>query len=66
MLTIGISGKIGSGKSLLSSFFLEREDSYVVDCEKLASKLMEGDSEILKKIQKTFGEESVVNGMLNR
>ncbi|PLX19671.1 MAG: dephospho-CoA kinase, partial [Candidatus Muiribacterium halophilum] len=33
---------------------------------KLASKLMEGDSEILKKIQKTFGEESVVNGMLNR
>jgi len=66
MINIGISGKIGSGKSLISSFFLEREDSYVVDCDKIASKLIESDSDMLQKIQEAFGKEAVVEGKLHR
>lgn len=63
-LKIGITGGIGSGKSLVSDFI--KENGYTVLLSDLIAKdLMQNDDKIKKQIQKSFGEESYREGKLN-
>ncbi|MEI6091370.1 MAG: dephospho-CoA kinase [bacterium] len=57
MLVIGITGIIGSGKSLAVEYLAEK--GYVVyDMDSKAKELMAMDDNIKQKIRKAFGEES--------
>ncbi len=63
-LKIGITGGIGSGKSIVSDF-IENEGYTVLRSDHIAKDLMQKDEVIKKKIVKTFGEKSYSNGILN-
>lgn len=63
-LKIGITGGIGSGKSLVSDFI--KENGYTVLLSDLIAKdLMRNDDKIKKQITKSFGDQSYVEGKLN-
>lgn len=65
MLKIGLTGGIGSGKTLVSSVFKELGISvYNADTE--AKRLMEADSGIIRRIKSLLGPQSYQNGKLNR
>lgn len=63
---IGITGTIGSGKSVLSAYLLGW-DYMVIDADEVGRYLVEPGSELLNKIDETF-EEGVLaeDGSLNR
>jgi dephospho-CoA kinase len=65
MLKIGLTGGIGSGKSLVTEIF-HTLGIPVLDADKLARKIMEEDATIQTAIIKAFGEESYASGKLNR
>lgn len=65
MLKIGITGGIGSGKSTVSRIF-EVLGVPVYDADSRAKKLMETNAELQTKIKEYFGEQSYINGKLNR
>lgn len=64
-ILIGITGKIGSGKSLFSSFF-EKRGIPVYCSDKKAKILMNNNKIIQKNIIKHFGKNSYVNEEINK
>ena len=64
--TLGITGGIGSGKSLACQF-LSDLGAYVFEADKVARRLMEQSAGIREAIQLAFGPESYLSdGQLNR
>lgn len=63
-LVIGITGNIGSGKTIVSSL-IESEGYSVIRSDLLAKDLMFTDPKIKKQLIKNFGEETFSNGRLN-
>jgi dephospho-CoA kinase len=61
---IGITGGMGSGKSLVSDF-IEEKGFKVLRSDIIAKELIITDENLKKKVIKTFGTEAVVNGKLN-
>jgi dephospho-CoA kinase len=65
MLKIGLTGGIGSGKSIVAQIF-EVLGIPVFYADSEAKQIMETDSDLVSAITKTFGFESYVEGRLNR
>lgn len=66
MFKVGVTGGIGSGKSVVCRIF-ELLGVPVYDADARAKYLMTGDAELKKNIKKAFGEEAYLhNGELNR
>ncbi|MBX9780250.1 MAG: dephospho-CoA kinase [Chitinophagaceae bacterium] len=65
MRIIGLTGGIGSGKSVVAEIF-RKLDIPVLDADKLARSIMEHDEIVQKAVIKAFGEESYLDGELNR
>ena len=65
MITVGLTGGIGSGKSTIAKMFEELGVAvYYADDE--AKRLMNSSQQIREKLIKEFGKESYKNGNLNR
>ncbi len=62
---IAIIGGIGSGKSVISQI-LRVMGFPVYDCDAEAKRLMDNSQKIKSRIVDAFGEESLLNGQLNR
>jgi dephospho-CoA kinase len=65
MLKVGLTGGIGSGKSLVAGIF-NVLGVPVFDADRHAKGLMETDEELASSIKNLFGEESYFKGKLNR
>ncbi|MCW3112472.1 MAG: dephospho-CoA kinase [Segetibacter sp.] len=65
MLKIGLTGGIGSGKTAVAGIF-NVLGIPVFDADKQAKILMQSDQQLALSIQKAFGENSYVDGKLNR
>ena len=65
MIKIGLTGGIGSGKSTVAHIF-ETLGIPVYYADVASKRLMNEDDELKNKIKSVFGEESYVNGLLNR
>jgi len=65
ILTVGITGGIGAGKTTVCKIF-EEFGAKVIYADELAKELMENDESLKKKIKKIFGVESYIGGKLNR
>lgn len=66
MITVGITGGIGSGKSTFCSFW-EEEGVPVIYADVLARQIMTEDPDLADKIRSVFGEEAYLgDGSLNR
>lgn len=64
-MIVGLTGGIGSGKTTIAMMFHELGVSiYIADVE--AKKLMHTSEAIKKELMEAFGEETYVNGELNR
>ncbi|WP_088226448.1 dephospho-CoA kinase [Desulfosporosinus sp. FKB] len=60
MLTIGLTGGIGSGKSTVSQWF-ETQGVSIVDADKTVHRLLESDVNLISKLVETFGPEITGN-----
>jgi dephospho-CoA kinase len=65
MISVGITGGIGSGKTSVCRFF-KTLGIPVYYADERAKWLMEHDVDLKKKITDTFGSEAYINGILNR
>jgi len=65
MLRIGITGGIGSGKSTVSKIF-EVLGIPVYYADDASKRLMNEDEELKEKLRSTFGDETYVDGQLDR
>lgn len=65
MLKVGITGGIGSGKSLIAKIFSEL-GVVVYDADFYAKDLMQNNEKVTKKIKLVFGNEAYDNGKINR
>ncbi|MCY7421680.1 MAG: dephospho-CoA kinase, partial [Chitinophagaceae bacterium] len=65
MLKIGLTGGIGSGKTTVAQIF-EVLGVPVYYADDAAKKLMNEDENLKQQIIKHFGEESYINGILNK
>lgn len=65
-MIVGVTGGIGSGKSLVSNAFCELNSTTYYHADKEAKLLMNSCSEIKKKIRAVFGEHSYTEGQLNK
>ncbi len=65
MLKVGLSGGIGSGKSLVAKIFAELGVP-VYHADEAARSLMESDSDVVSKITELFGGKAYSDGRLNR
>jgi len=65
MTSIGITGIIGSGKSMLSQIFRSM-DIPVYDADSKAKILMNNDIQIKESLVKCFGENTYTNGTINK
>jgi dephospho-CoA kinase len=65
MLKIGITGGIGSGKSVVAGIF-NVLGIPVFDADKEARNIMQNDELLVSSIKKAFGDESYLHGKLNR
>ncbi|ULQ54452.1 dephospho-CoA kinase [Flavihumibacter fluvii] len=65
MLRVGITGGIGSGKSIIARVF-NHLGIPVYNADASAKRLMETDLELQAVIRQHFGDESFVNGKLDR
>ena len=64
-LKIGITGNIGSGKSLFSKYV--RESGFqVLSADEISKDILANDSEIRKKIIAKFGKEAFLNNKINK
>lgn len=64
ILKIGITGNIGSGKSIVSDFIQSLGYS-VIRSDIIAKELLANDLTIKREIEKYFGKEVYINGKLN-
>lgn len=58
---VGLTGGIGSGKSTVSKFFMEKGIS-VIDCDKISRHVLEKYPTIIKEVEKKFGDEFIDEG----
>jgi dephospho-CoA kinase len=65
ILTVGITGGIGAGKTTVCKIF-EELGAKVIYADELAKEIMENDESLKRKIKKIFGEKSYIGGKLNR
>ena len=65
MLKVGVTGGIGSGKSIVTKLFAMLGVP-VYNADDAAKSLMNSDPRIRADLIKTFGEETYSNGLLNR
>lgn len=65
MISIGITGIIGSGKSMLSQVFRSR-DIPVYDADTNAKLLMNTNMQIKESLVRCFGEKTYANGTINK
>lgn len=65
MMTVGLTGGIGSGKTTIAKMFEELGVSVYIS-DKEAQNLIETDTRIKSKIKSSFGELAYVNGRYNR
>jgi len=65
MLKTGLTGGIGSGKTIVSDEF-SRLGVSVIDTDIVARQVLSSDTSLLGKLSSTFGEEILENGTLNR
>lgn len=66
MITAGLTGGIGSGKSAVARE-LEKQGAFVVYADDLAKKLMREDQALIKKLTNVFGDETYhPDGSLNK
>ena len=60
MLTVGLTGGIGSGKTTIARFFLD-QNIQVIDADQVARKVVEPGTAALSSIRKRFGSEILIN-----
>ncbi len=65
MTIIGLTGGIGSGKSIVAEIF-KKLNIFVFDSDSEAKIIMNSDKFIISSIKKEFGEDLYENGILNR
>ena len=65
MLVVGLTGGIGSGKSLAAQFFAEL-GALVVDADQLARDAIERGSDGFDQLIATFGDSILANGLVDR
>ncbi len=66
MLTIGLTGKTGAGKSTVA-LYLKEKGCYIIDGDVIARQITEKGSDVLPLLQKAFGEDILdENGELIR
>ena len=66
MLTIGLTGKTGAGKTTVASY-LKEKGCYIIDGDIIARQITEKGSEVLPILQKAFGDDILdENGELIR
>ena len=65
MIKVGLTGGIGSGKSTVAKIF-KTLGIPVIDADIVAKTIMEKDELLIEAIKKAFGEESYIDGKLNR
>ena len=66
MVTVGITGGIGSGKSTVCEIWSEM-GAYILNADDLAKQVMVTDDDVKQQLIDTFGNESFLdNGSLNR
>lgn len=65
MLVVGLTGGIGSGKSLAAQFFAEL-GALVIDADQLARDAIERGSEGFDQLIATFGDSILHNGLVDR
>lgn len=56
MKIIGITGGIGSGKSVVLKILRDEYEAYIIEADSLAHRLMEPDEIIYKKVVEEFGD----------
>ena len=64
MITIGVTGNIGSGKTTLSDFFKEKK-AFIFNADKEAKKHIKSHSVLQKKIVNAFGKRILINTKLD-
>lgn len=64
MVTLGVTGGLGSGKSTACKFLAEK-GAYVLDADLIAKKLMESDPQIRDEIIEAFGSDVYKDGKLD-
>lgn len=65
MIKLGITGGIGSGKSVVSAY-LQSAGIPVYNCDLEARRLMNGDRHLIAQISHLLGDEAYQDGQLNR
>jgi dephospho-CoA kinase len=65
ILTVGVTGGIGSGKTTVCKIF-EEFGAKVIYADEVAKRIMEEDEKLKRKIKKLFGDEAYIGGKLNR
>tara|TARA_Y100000766_G_C18822832_1_gene563889 strand:- start:575 stop:1177 length:603 start_codon:yes stop_codon:yes gene_type:complete len=60
MFTVGLTGGIGSGKTTIARFFLDKNIE-VVNADQVARKVVEPGTAALSRIKKRFGSEILIN-----
>lgn len=67
MLSVGLTGNIASGKSIVESYF-EKKGIPVINADDVTHELIEKDRDIQAKIKKLFADEDILNenGSLSR
>lgn len=66
MVTIGITGNSGSGKSTFSKVLASKLDAVIIDADKIAKKTSEQGKEYYNKIVEEFGEEILKENEIDR
>lgn len=56
MITLGLTGKTGAGKSTVANL-LKEKDCYIIDGDIIARQITEKGSEVLPVLQKAFGDD---------
>ena len=56
MITLGLTGKTGAGKSTVANL-LKEKDCYIIDGDIIARQITEKGSEVLPLLQKAFGDD---------
>ncbi|MBL4943908.1 dephospho-CoA kinase [Corynebacterium ulcerans] len=65
MIIVGLTGGIGSGKSTVSRA-LARKGACTIDADQIAREVVEPGSSVLLELAQAFGEDVVVDGVLDR